>query len=100
MDSSDAIIIFTALAQETRLNIYKLLVKNSLEGINPTQISKILEIPKNTLSFHLSLLNQAGLCKITKKGKSYIYRPNCAKIKSLTDFLHKDCIACHHKTEV
>ncbi len=97
METREAAMIFTALAQETRLEVYKLLVENSLEGICPCEIAEKLEIPRNTLSFHLSLLNQAGLVSKTKKGKMYIYKPNCAKIKETMAFLHNDCVACHNK---
>lgn len=95
MKTQDAVMIFTALSQETRLEIYKILVKNSLEGICPCEIAEKLKIPRNTLSFHLSLLTQAGLTKITKNGKNLIYRPNCPRIKAVTEFLHRDCVACH-----
>lgn len=97
MKEPEAIMIFTALAQETRLEIYKILVKNSLEGICPSDIATKLKIPRNTLSFHLSLLSQAGLCSYKKVGKSLIYKPNCMKVKKIMEFLHKDCIACHNK---
>ncbi len=97
LKNEDAIIIFTALAQDTRLAIYKIIVKNSINGINPTQIAHELKIPKNTLSFHLSLLSQAGLCTYIKNGKSLIYKPNCERIRDAMKFLHKDCIACYDK---
>ena len=97
MKTQELSTIFMALSQEIRLEIYKLLVKNSLEGLQPTEISKKLNIPKSTLSFHLSLLKNAGLCTKTKKGKSYFYKPNCAKIKATMDFLHKDCVSCQNK---
>lgn len=95
MDTTEAATIFTALAQETRLKVYKILVENSLEGICPCEIAEKLDMPRNTLSFHLSLLAQAGLCKKTKKGKMFVCRPNCDKIKETVAFLHKDCVACH-----
>ena len=97
METQEAVMIFTALAQESRLQVYKILVENSLEGICPCEIAEILKMPRNTLSFHLSLLTQAGLVSKTKKGKMLIYRPNCAKIKETMAFLHNDCVACHNK---
>ena len=97
MESSEAVKIFTALAQENRLQVYKILVEHSLNGICPCEIAEKLKIPRNTLSFHLSLLTQAGLVSKTKQGKMLIYRPNCAKIKEVMDFLHNDCVACHNK---
>ncbi len=97
MQTQEAVMIFTALAQESRLQVYKILVENSLEGICPCEIAEILKMPRNTLSFHLSLLTQAGLVSKTKKGKMLIYRPNCEKIKETMAFLHNDCVACHNK---
>lgn len=97
MKTNEAVMIFTALAQETRLEIYKILVEHSLEGICPCEIADKLKIPRNTLSFHLSLLSQAGLCTKTKQGKMLFYKPNCAKIKETMEFLHSDCVACHNK---
>ena len=97
METKEAAMIFTALAQETRLEVYKILVENSLTGICPCDIADKLNNPRNTLSFHLSLLHQAGLVEKTKKGKMYFYRPNCCKIKETMNFLHNDCVACHQK---
>lgn len=97
MDTTEAAMIFTALSQETRLKIYKILVENSRDGICPCEIAEKLDMPRNTLSFHLSLLSQAGLCVKTKKGKMQLCRPNCDKIKETMTFLHKDCVACHNK---
>ncbi len=100
METKEAAMIFTALSQETRLAVYKILVKNSLEGICPCEIAERLNIPRNTLSFHLSLLYQAGLVHKTKKGKMYFYRPDCKKIKETMSFLHNDCVTCHEKENV
>lgn len=97
MELTEAVTIFTALAQENRLQVYKILVEHSLKGICPCEIADILKIPRNTLSFHLSLLTQAGLVSKTRDGKKLIYRPNCAKIKETMNFLHSDCVACHNK---
>ncbi len=98
MELQEASMIFNALAQENRLRIYKILVENSLDGICPCEIAQILKMPRNTLSFHLSLLTQAGLVSKTKNGKMLIYRPNCEKIKETKAFLHNDCVACHNKS--
>lgn len=93
----EAVKIFTALAQENRLQVYKILVEHSLKGICPCEIAQILNMPRNTLSFHLSLLTNAGLVSKTKDGKRLIYKPNCSKIKETMAFLHNDCVACHNK---
>lgn len=92
MKLSEAAIIFDALSQENRLKIFRLLVQNSKTGMTPTEISKKLgNMPRNTLSFHLSLLTQAGLCSSVKKGKTVIYKPKCSIIKEIAAFLLEDC---------
>lgn len=99
MNTQEAIMVFTALSQETRLNIFRILVEHGREGICPCEIAPKLGIPRNTLSFHLSLLTQAKLCSFKKKGKMLIYRPNCKEIERVMAFLHKDCIACNLELE-
>lgn len=85
-------IIFDALSQENRLKVFKILVKYSKNGITPTEISKLMgNMPRNTLSFHLNLLNQANLCVSEKQGKQIIYKPNCSIIKEVANFLIQDC---------
>lgn len=96
MKSEEAIMVFTALSQETRLKIFMILVENSKDGICPCDIAKKLDIPRNTLSFHLSLLTQAKLCTIKKQGKMLIYRPNCSEIRKVMNFLSKDCVSCEN----
>ena len=84
--------VFNVLSQESRLKIFRILVEHSSSGITPTEISKILnDMPRNTLSFHLSLMAQADLCKTLKKGKQIIYKPNCGTNKTTAQFLLKDC---------
>lgn len=84
--------VFNVLSQESRLKIFRILVRHSSKGITPTEISKILnDMPRNTLSFHLSLMLQADLCKTVKNGKQIIYKANCATIKTAAHFLLKDC---------
>lgn len=84
--------VFDALSNETRLQIFRILVRNSATGITPTDISKQMnEFPRNTLSFHLSLMSNAGLCFSERQGKQIFYKPNCQVIKEITKFLLNDC---------
>lgn len=84
--------VFDALSQENRLKIFRILVEHSKNGITPTEISALMgDMPRNTLSFHLSLLSQAALCSFEKNGKQIIYKPNCNTIKKVAEFLLKDC---------
>lgn len=92
MKTNQVSVIFDALSQETRLKVFKILVKNSKNGITPTEIAKLMNnMPRNTLSFHLNLLNQANLCTFIKQGKQIIYKPICSTIKEVANFLIQDC---------
>lgn len=83
---------FDALSQPNRLKIFRILVEHSKDGITPTEIAELMgKMPRNTLSFHLSLLSAAGLCNTTKNGKQIIYKPKCDIIKKIAQFLLKDC---------
>lgn len=84
--------VFDALSNETRLQIFRILVEHSADGITPTEISQLLgNFPRNTLSFHLSLMMNAELCSAQKLGKQIFYKPNCRLIKEITKFLLTDC---------
>lgn len=92
MKTSQVLMVFDALSQETRLAIFRLLVENSKIGMTPTDISlKLNNIPRNTISFHLSLLSKANLCETKRDGKQIIYKPKCKTIESIAEFLLKDC---------
>lgn len=97
MTENKALMVFTALSQETRLKVFRILVENGKDGICPCDIAEKLKIPRNTLSFHLALLSQAGLCGSEKAGKTIIYKPVCAKIKETADFLLKNCCSVSSK---
>lgn len=92
MEYKQIIKIFEALSQENRLQIFRIMVEYSKSGISPTEIIKIMGgIPKNTLSFHLNVLMQANLCSYVKRGKNFIYKPNCDTVKIVAHFLLKNC---------
>lgn len=92
METKEIIKIFEALSQENRLQIFRIMVEHSKDGITPTEIIALMGgIPKNTLSFHLNVLMQANLCSFEKQGKSLIYKPSCCAIKGAAHFLLKDC---------
>ncbi len=92
MKTEDVCNIFDALSQQNRLKVFMILVENSACGITPTEISKKMgDMPRNTLSFHLSLLSDSGLCTSEKQGKQVIYKANCNKIREVAGFLLKDC---------
>lgn len=89
---NDIAAVFDALSNETRLQIFRILVEHSQQGITPTEISALMnDFPRNTLSFHLSLMINVGLCSAQKQGKQIFYKPNCCLIKQITKFLLTDC---------
>ena len=91
MDISNAITIFDALSQETRLNTLRSLVKAGPAGLAAGKLGAELGIPHNTLSFHLNHLSSAGVVSSHKQGRSIIYSANFQAISGLIEFLVKDC---------
>lgn len=91
MDIKHAINAFTALSQETRLKVFKILIEYGSSGTAAGTISDRLGIPHNTLSFHLSHLTQAGLITARKDGRSMIYAANVASIEELIGYLRENC---------
>lgn len=92
MKNEQIIMAFDALGNETRLAIFRLLVKNSKNGLNQGSLAeKMGNMPRTTLSFHIGLLENAGLCKSEKIGKSVFYKPCCCLIKEIARFLLADC---------
>ncbi|MFW0777886.1 MAG: ArsR/SmtB family transcription factor [Rickettsiales bacterium] len=91
MDINNAIIAFSALSQETRLKVFKILIEYGRSGTAAGTISDRLAIPHNTLSFHLSHLTQAGLISARKDGRSMIYAANCDSIEALISYLRENC---------
>ena len=95
MDLDHALIAFSALSQETRLKVFKILVEYGPAGTPAGTISDRLGIPHNTLSFHLAHLSHTGLVSSRKVGRSIIYSGNCEMIDGLIGFLAENC--CIHE---
>jgi ArsR family transcriptional regulator, arsenate/arsenite/antimonite-responsive transcriptional repressor len=93
MKSKDAIESLSALAQESRLSVFRMLVKRGPEGYTPTQLSEKLSVPSPTLSFHLKELQRAGLVDVRRDGRFLYYRPNFAHMNRLIGFLTESCCA-------
>lgn len=87
MKQSKALKMLSALAQETRVNIYKLLIQEGKEGLAAGMIAEILHVPAATLSFHLTQMANAGLLKSKKKGRAVMYCAKQKAIKNLSDYL-------------
>ena len=69
MDINEAVIAFDALSQDTRLRVFRLLVEYGPEGTPAGTISETLDVPHNTLSFHLSHMSNAGLILSRREGR-------------------------------
>ncbi|MEY4624488.1 MAG: hypothetical protein RL061_13 [Pseudomonadota bacterium] len=91
MKNIDAVQAFLALGQESRLNIFRLIVQRGVEGVTPSDIKESLGIPAATLSFHLKELYQANLILVERQSRNLIYRPNASQVENLMDFLLFNC---------
>ncbi len=91
MESKYAIPGFAALAQETRLAVFRLLVIAGPEGRAAGDIAATLDLAPATLSFHLNHLRQAGLVAQRRAGRSLIYSARFETVRALLDFLLRDC---------
>lgn len=91
MKSKDAVTSLAALAQESRLAIFRMLVKRGPEGYTPTELGDKLDVASPTLSFHLKELQRAGLVDVRRDGRFLYYRPNFAHMNQLVGFLTENC---------
>jgi ArsR family transcriptional regulator, arsenate/arsenite/antimonite-responsive transcriptional repressor len=91
MEQEQAILALAALAQSTRLGVFRLLVKHEPEGLAAGEIAKALAVPQNTMSAHLAVLARAGLVISERKSRSIIYRADLATLQELMSFMVEDC---------
>ena len=80
-----------ALAQESRLDVFRLLVQAGPEGLPAGQIAEKLDLPSATLSFHLSQLKHAGLVSCRRESRSLIYAAEYAAMNDLLAYLTEKC---------
>lgn len=95
MDERSAIDRFSALAQETRLAAFRLLVRHEPDGLPAGEIARLLDVPHNTMSAHLAVLTRAGLAVSQRHSRSIIYRAHLANVQETVGFLVRDCCAGH-----
>lgn len=91
MDTESAILALAALAQATRLDVFRLLVKHEPDGLPAGDLARSLAVPHNTMSSHLSILSRAGLVNGERHSRSIIYRADLERLRELMLFLLKDC---------
>ena len=91
MDEELAVKALAALAQSSRLRVFRAIVGAGLEGMQPGQLSQTLDIPANTLSFHLKELHHAGLVSVQREGRFLRYCADMSAMQSLVGFLTDHC---------
>ncbi|HEY5288760.1 MAG TPA: metalloregulator ArsR/SmtB family transcription factor [Caulobacteraceae bacterium] len=98
MESQSAIKRLSALAQESRLAVVRLLIKAGRDGVSAGDIARLLEITPNTLSAQLTILANAGLVTSRREGRSIIYAADYDGMSDLLLYLMEDC--CQGRPEV
>ena len=91
METSEAIEALSALAQETRLKVYRLLVEAGPQGLAAGRIGEELDLPPATLSFHLAHLARAGLANGRQEGRFVIYSADFQNMNALVGYLTENC---------
>ncbi|HZY02726.1 MAG TPA: metalloregulator ArsR/SmtB family transcription factor [Anaeromyxobacteraceae bacterium] len=81
----------SALAQETRLELFRRLVRRGPDGMPAGVMAEALAVPKPTLSFHLTALERAGLVTARREGRSIVYAADYGAIAELVGFLYENC---------
>lgn len=97
METTSAVLALAALAHETRLQAFRLLIEAGPEGLPATQIARRLGIQKSLMSTHLNTLLRAGLTTVERNGRQIIHSIDLAQMRELLSFLVKDC--CNGDTE-
>ncbi len=93
MDSSDAVDALSALAQEHRLRVFRLLVRAGPQGLPAGEIARQIGIPPSTMSSHLGIMVHADIIECERESRSIIYRVNTQGVQRLLEFLVADCCA-------
>ena len=91
MDEIQTIGALAALAQNSRLEAFRLLVKHEPDGISAGEVARLMAVPQNTMSAHLAILSRAGLISGERQSRSIIYRANLEQLNQVILYLLKDC---------
>jgi len=91
MEKSDAVAALAALAQDSRLDVHRLLVRAGPEGMPAGKVASALELAPNTLTFHFDRLRQAGLVTVRREGRSMIYAARYDTMNGLISYLTDNC---------
>src|SRR6266571_5858865 len=91
MEKSDAVAALAALAQDNRLDIFRLLVQAGPEGLPAGRVADALDLAPNTLTFHFDRLRGAGLVTVRREGRSMIYAARYDTMNALLGYLTENC---------
>src|SRR5262245_42855038 len=91
MEKTDALVALAALAQENRLDVFRLLVEAGPDGMPAGAVAEALRLAPNTLTFHFDRLRHAGLVTVQREGRSMIYAARFETMNALLDFLTENC---------
>jgi ArsR family transcriptional regulator, arsenate/arsenite/antimonite-responsive transcriptional repressor len=91
MKTTEAIAALAALAQSTRMETFRLLVKREPDGVPACELARLMAVPQNTMSAHLAVLARAGLVIGERQSRSIIYRADLLRFREVALFLLKDC---------
>jgi ArsR family transcriptional regulator, arsenate/arsenite/antimonite-responsive transcriptional repressor len=91
MEKSIAVAALAALAQDNRLDVFRLLVQAGPDGMTAGAIAEALDLPPNTLTFHFDRLRMAGLATVRREGRSMIYAAQFETMNALLGFLTENC---------
>src|ERR1700680_2562750 len=91
MEKSDAVAALAALAQDNRLDVFRLLVEAGPEGMHAGEIASALKLAPSTLTFHFARLRMAGLVTVRRDGRSMIYAARFETMNALLGYLTENC---------
>ena len=98
METDQAVLIFSALSQPTRLEVFRLLIENEPEGLAAGEVARRMAVPHNTMSTHLAILTRAGLITAERQSRSIVYRARLDAVPELAGYLVQDC--CGGRPEI
>jgi DNA-binding transcriptional ArsR family regulator len=91
MEKTAAVVALAALAQENRLDVFRLLVEAGPNGLPAGKVAEKLDLAPNTLTFHFDRLRTAGLVTVRREGRSMIYAARFESMNALLDYLTANC---------
>lgn len=97
MNTIEAVEALSALANETRLRVFRLLVEAGDDGLPSTEIARQLDVHKSLMSTHLGVLTRSGLATSVREGRQIIYKVELPATRALLSYLVENC--CHGQPE-